>query len=358
MKTMRIGARRILGMLAALMLLAGVTSCENEFSPNGEWQDIPVVYCILDQDDDTTYVRVQRCFLGEGNMYQFAAVADSNYYPVGSIAVRMEKWRTWRDNAGQVHAAGDSPESVFNFDAYQTSHSDGIFPSGMQPIFVCNTAGQLDSGYLYRLFVTKTSNGDTLAQAETQLITGRLRLMQPNNQTKFNFTGAAGNKWCDFTWTTLDNGRQYQPVVRFYYRDFIVDHSQGVPDTTITDHYIDIPCNIVKSSMNHASSVLTTRLSQSTFLSELSANITDTVNKNIVDTVDIYMRCCTEDMAAFMYSNSPSNSINQDRFLYTNINGGLGVFAARRTHIYFTVSTPAAQTSDYVKSIKALGLGF
>ncbi|MCR4828434.1 MAG: hypothetical protein K5864_03125 [Bacteroidales bacterium] len=358
MKTRQKGVRYLLGVLLATTMMAALSSCETEFSPNGEWQDIPVVYCVLDQDDDTTYVRVQRCFLGEGNMYQFASIADSNYYPAGSIAVRMEKWRLWQDNAGQFHTTGDAPMTVFNFDADQTNHAGGTFPGGMQPIFVCNTGGQLDSGYLYRLIVTKTATGDTLALAETQLITGRMRLIKPNNQTKFNFTGASGNKWCDFTWSTLDNGREYQPVVRFYYRDYVVDHSQSMPDTTITDHSIDIPCNIVKSSMNSASTVLTTRLAQSTFLSALSSNITDTLNKNIVDTVDIYMYCCTEDLAAFMYSNSPTNSINQDRFLYTNIQGGLGVFASRRTHIYFTVNTPNAQNSDYVKSIKALGLGF
>ena len=54
-------------LIAASLLLS---ACEVEFSPNAEWREIPVVYCVLDQDDDTTFVRVERCFLGEGNIYQ------------------------------------------------------------------------------------------------------------------------------------------------------------------------------------------------------------------------------------------------------------------------------------------------
>ncbi len=52
-------------LFAASLLLA---SCEVDFSPNASWREIPVVYCVLDQDDDTSYVRVERCFLGEGSI--------------------------------------------------------------------------------------------------------------------------------------------------------------------------------------------------------------------------------------------------------------------------------------------------
>ena len=39
------------------------TSCEVEFDPNEEWKAVTVVYGVLDQDDDTTFVRVQKGFL-------------------------------------------------------------------------------------------------------------------------------------------------------------------------------------------------------------------------------------------------------------------------------------------------------
>ena len=45
---------------------------------------------------------------------------------------------------------------------------------------------------------------------------------------------------------------------------------------------------------------------------------------------DIYIRACNEDLYAYF------NSVDagSDGSVYTNIEGGLGIFAARRTHIY------------------------
>lgn len=343
----------LLTLLAATWMLA---SCKVEFSPNGQWSNIPVVYCLLDQDDDTTYVRVQRCFMGEGNQYQFAANPDSNNYPQGFITVQMEEWLTWKDNAGAVHYYGDAPVQIFDFQYATIDKQEGAFYGGSQPVYVCPTAGQLDSGRYYRLVITQTATGDTIAQAETLLLAGRIRLNNPNSNTLFRFTGTTNNKSCKITFTPIDNGRKYQPIVRFYYRDFVVTQTGGIPDTLITPHYIDIKCPEVKSNMTEL--ILTSDLSQSSFLGAIRSAITDTVNKNIVDTVDIYIQCCNQDLSAYMYSTSPTNTINQDRYNYTNIEGGLGIFAARRTHIYFTVRTPSSQNDDYVKQIASLGLGF
>ena len=76
--------------LFSLSLLPLLTvSCEVEFSPNAEWKEIPVVYCLLDQDDDTTWARVERCYLGDGSIYDYGSISDSINYPLGSIEVKL-----------------------------------------------------------------------------------------------------------------------------------------------------------------------------------------------------------------------------------------------------------------------------
>ena len=79
-------------ILAVGLLL---TSCEVDFSPNAPWKEVPVVHCLLDQDDDTTWVRVEKCFLGEGNIYTYGAVSDSINYPKDSIIVRLLAFDYW-----------------------------------------------------------------------------------------------------------------------------------------------------------------------------------------------------------------------------------------------------------------------
>lgn len=347
--------KHILIAISALLLFA---SCEVEFSPNDQWHNIPVVYCLLDQDDDTTFVRVQRCFLGEGNQYRYAAIFDSVNYPQGSVTVLMEEWNTWIDNDGERHQYGDSPRRIYNFDyTLLTDKDSGIFFNTLQPVYFCPTGGQLDTTCLYILKVIQNASGDTIAKAHTLLIRGNMKLQQPNNVTLFQFGGASGNKSCDIKWTTIRNARQYQPIVRFYYRDFIINRSQIPWDTTITPHFIDIPCNVIKSNLRE--NVCSTKLEQNTFLSYIKKSLEgDTCNKNVIDTVDIFIHCGTEDLAAYLYASHPLATINQEPFIYTNIEGGIGVFAARRTHIFFRIGTPLSSASDYIKSLKELGVGF
>ena len=213
----------------------------------------------------------------------------------------------------------------------------------------------LDTNSLYRLRVVKTATGDTIVRAETRLIYGETKLNTPNNNTFFQFSGSS--KDCRIEWTTMRQARQYQPIVRFRYRDFLVNFDHTPIDTTITYHHIDIPGNTVNSNLDERS--LFTSMDMNYFLSTVRNNISDvTTPKNIIDTVDIFIVCCTESLNAYLYANHPAGGINQEPFEYTNIEGGLGIFAARRRHVSFKINTPNSALSLYVKSLKELGVGF
>ncbi len=70
-------------------------SCENELDINAEWEDIPVIYSILDSGsyhdkdedgnlifNDEHYVRIQKSFLGNLAAYEMAQQGDSIYYNI------------------------------------------------------------------------------------------------------------------------------------------------------------------------------------------------------------------------------------------------------------------------------------
>ena len=64
-----------------LLLLPVLFSCNKELKVNANWKDVTVVYGLLDQTADTTFIKVTKAFLGEGNALQFAQVPDSSNYP-------------------------------------------------------------------------------------------------------------------------------------------------------------------------------------------------------------------------------------------------------------------------------------
>lgn len=358
----RLITKQILPLLSLLLLFV---SCKVEFSPNAEWKEIPAVYCVLDQDDDTTCVRVQRCYLGQGSAYDYTTVYDSVNYPEGSITVRLEEWNAKKDADSMLHAVGSAPRKVYDF-AYQLGNDkdSGLFSYPGQPVYVCRTQGQLDSTCLYRLVVLKNATGDTLATATTQLLWGNMKLTRPNNSTKFDFSGT-GNKVCQFSFSALQGGRRYQPMVRFYYRNYYLqDNGTGGYDTIRTPHSVDVDAGYMKSSMR--SSEEKYEYSQGAFLSAIAAAVQgDPRSKFVVDTVDIYMRVCNEDLSLYLYSHELNGSgITQSDYTYTNIKNGdtslsaVGIFAARRTHIMFTVQSPGAANSAYKKALDSLHVGF
>ena len=304
--------------LLGLVLL--FTACEVEFSPNAEWKNVPVVYCLLDQDDDTTWVRVQRCYLSDENVYSFGSVSDSINYPQGSISVTLLAYD------------GETLKDSMDFEYVVRDHDGGNFASQSQPLYRCFTQGRLKENYRYKLMV-RNADGTVLASSElislikkpegdifrkptlTSLPDGRTM-----GQFGFYDQNAGSTEYCRIEWAPFENARLYQPKVRFYYEE------QG------ERKYVDVLCQKVKSGNGNSS--IGIFYPRYTFLEDLKAKLVDdTCRKVYLKYVDLYVTSCSEDMNAYLATAVSGGTLGQEVELYSNINGGIGVFAARRTHV-------------------------
>ena len=321
---------RLLLLISAAALL--FASCEVEFSPNAEWKEVPVVYCVLDQDDSISYVRVERCYLAEGDIYAPGRVSDSINYPEGALRVTLYQ----QDGSGALVDSID-----FGYDTLD--HAEGSFAAAGQPIYSAVTHHRLrnDASFTYILKVRHAADGKVIASSSTKPIvkTNSVLISDPNNNHKFGFRPGSS---CDIKWYTLTNGRLYQPRVRFYYKEG--------PDTM----FVDITCPQVLNSRNSTDMHL--QYGQSEFLTALKAALQDDPNpKTYLKTVDIYLLVCNEDLNAYM---STVSSTYADA-VWSNIEGGLGVFAARRTHLFKNVPADESDTpgSGLYALLRDLGVG-
>lgn len=307
---------KIIKKIYLLPLLAlALTGCEVEFSPNAEWKETPVVYCLLDQDDDTTWVRVEKCFLAEGNIRQYGGISDSINYPAGALEVSMLA----------VKESGVVDSLSFTYTLRE--HADGDFAAEGQPIYYCYTKNRLRQDCYYILRIRRTADNSVLAEASTALIvapTGAMPVVQPNDNIPFGFSWTRN---CKITWRTYNNVRLYQPIVRFYYTYKYLDN-----DT----HYVDFPC-ATRLTPPYADTY-TIQYSRDAFLAGVAKYFEgDTNTKGYPKLFDIYITMCDENMYAYMQSSSSGSALDQGGEVFTNISGGLGVFGARRTHVYRTV---------------------
>lgn len=320
--------RFILLALAAWL----VTSCEVEFSPNAEYVETPVVYCVLDQDDDTTWVRVEKCFLEEGSIYDYGSQSELYTYPLGTLRVTLIAYR-------QGHQV-----SAVNLADTLCPRADGVFDNGLQPLYY--TTVSLDTTCMYKLEVRHADNDSLIAYTDSiplLLQTDERLIITPSNTQRFRFISGR----CRIAWNALENARHYQPFVRFYYAE------NG--DTL----YQDLFCN------SESTGRLSTDYALQSFLGALKSALEgDTNHKEYVEYVDIYLTACDENLHVYMNSVNSGSNLNQSTDNYTNIHGGMGVFAARRTHLFKNLQSdnsmnPINSSSPGLRAyLKELGIGF
>jgi len=90
--------RSLFGLLMLLFLLS---ACDNELNVRADYEDLTVLYAILDPKEDTNYVRVQRAYLGDAPASASYNETDSLYYDTADIQVLI---RTLDSDNGQVLA--------------------------------------------------------------------------------------------------------------------------------------------------------------------------------------------------------------------------------------------------------------
>ena len=67
-----------------------IASCTTDFELNAEYDEIPVIFGILDQSVDTQFVKINKSFIGNGNNTSYAAINDSSLY--SNVIGRVEEY--------------------------------------------------------------------------------------------------------------------------------------------------------------------------------------------------------------------------------------------------------------------------
>jgi hypothetical protein len=300
-----------------LVFVAGFTSCKTDFDINAEPEDITVAFGLLDQNDDAHYIKITRAFLGEEDALVMAQdPANSTYGDALSVTV-------------EEYTNETLSRTFYCYDTLITDKEDGVFYYPNQEIYVFH--GNLNVNSTYTLNIVNNETGKTVT-AETGLVndfTVEKPYYNPGNP-QLSFVSNNGQYSSSVAkWKSAKNGRLYEPVFRFHYREVNLTTS----DTT--DKYIDWRLTSVKSSLLDGGENLETSYNSEAFYSYLEASIAADYNiYRIIGKIDFIMSVGGDDLSTYIDLNKPSSSIIQERPVYTNISkGGIGLFSCRHTKI-------------------------
>lgn len=72
-------------------------SCTNELDVTAPYKDTTIVYGLLSPNDSVQYIKIYKAFLGDGNAYTFAQVADSFYFK-DVLTVNLIRTKSGKEN--------------------------------------------------------------------------------------------------------------------------------------------------------------------------------------------------------------------------------------------------------------------
>jgi len=275
-------------------------SCDKDVELLADYEDIPIVYGLINPVDSISYLRIEKAFLTNGDIFEAAAIADSNLYPY-ELDVRL-----YSDNI-----------SISFHDTLIHNKEGGIFYAPDMTVYYAVTNGLLNDEDEYFLEITNPVTG-TVVTSSTSLIDGsRLKINDPVNKISFD-----GDDNIEIT--SIANGRLYDITLRYNYKEVNINTN----DTTW--HYVDWILPSQTSLYLTGGENIYFLYSGDAFYANLLQQIPENNSVfRLTGNCDVIVSVADETFNVYMDVNSPSTSLVIDRPSFTNIENGYGIFASR-----------------------------
>ena len=294
-------------ILLMLISLALFNRCSNDVDINASYEQITVVYGLLDPNDSLTYLKINKAFLGDDNALIMAQVPDSSQFPE-KLDVRM-----WRE---------DNPENIFYFDTTTiTDKEDGIFYNPNQIVYVSPLQPEVDKKYMLSILY----KGDEIS-SETSTFNFRMAdITTPGFALKIRIDNTTDPK--PVIWNRKEQAPRYNVTIRFHFKEVFEDS----PDTVYRyiDWFKDTKKSLVGAEVESYYTGNTFYVALETYVPYPDEAEEARVLSRYTSTVQFIVEAGGTELNTYMEVNEPSSSIIQERPEYTNITNGIGILSAR-----------------------------
>jgi hypothetical protein len=330
-------------LLAAIFTL-GFTRCTTDVDLTAPYVSIPVVFGLLDAEADTQWVRINRTWLGDGDQTQIALISDSSEYETSRLSTRF------------VEVVNEIDTRVFELKdtLLQNKDEDGVFFAPEHQAYYAATRGSesLNPDALYRLEIVIDDSIDV--KAVTNMISVSVgNIQQPPaglNNIKLNFANVGPSQVVypnyPFKWRSTAGASRYDAVLLVH----VIEHNWADDFQTVLDssraRTIEMPIGTVDPSSDVGNQELEKLFDGRVFFTTLSTRLDKNIritrelgvwdaDSQIARAFDFLLIVANETLAIYLDVNAPVTGIIQERPEYSNVSGGLGLWASRTTQGVF-----------------------
>lgn len=331
--------KKYFSFVIVIVILVFANSCETDFTTIAPYEDITIVYGILDSKEAVQYVKINKAFLSETDVLTYALEPDSNQY-LYKLEVAIEERSESGDllntyvldtttiydkEYGQFYA----PEQVlYQFDKTGDPYEIKYIIEGLN-----DTIGiiyfYLNEESTYKLKIKNPESGKEIT-AETDLVKD-FRILKPGFGLTIRFVPDPIAPM-EFEWEKADNGAKYEFELRFNYGEW----KWGSQDTTYK--YIVLASSSVSGPPG--GNTLSYYYNSADFFTSCDILIPysdpaeeEQVRERYSSKVDVIVSVAETEFAKYMEVNEPSTGIIQEKPNYTNIDNGLGIYSSRLQNI-------------------------
>ena len=307
--------RIILSIFSVFAFMILFNACSTDVDLYADYKDITVVYGLLDSGKDTNYVKINKAFLGPGNAFDIALIADSCNYPYKLDANIIETRSPASSNNFQV-------TRILPLDTLTIHTKDsGIFYAPDQLVYYTPEKIKLNNDQYKYKYLLEINKGDTVLKAETDIVGGGY--FGPDSKP-LGFKADQGT----IKWYPCPNAVVYEVVVNFYFTEVGPNNDsvkRCMPWSMGTYHASELTQDHGKFVITYKSSLFYTSLAR--FLGNDTLQNVDRVISDYC--LGVSVSAGGEELYNFISVNGPSSSLVQSIPEYTNIKGGYGVFSSR-----------------------------
>lgn len=342
-------ARYLYATIGLLALVSGFTACENELVVNADWEEVTVVYGLINPTDDSNFVRIQRGYLNEGgSALLFSQNPDSIYFD--TLDVKLAEYTDGVETA------------VYNLNRVDGNRigrtkDSGLFANEVNWLYLCTNPIQ-ESSFLidieYRLVVVNPETGNVVTASALAL--GPAQVNNPVN-----------DRFRTLTFRDVNPGNVVIEYVTgtdavSYNIEFVFRYKEAPASDTGNWTVKEVKWSPIKNRTTGSTRgfVEKSALVQSFAFYEYIASVIpekpDYVRKPI--DMDLNIIGGGEDLSTYISLSKPSLGIVQKRPEYTNVENGLGIFSCRHIRRYQNLFISDIMKADLRNSPTVAHLNF
>lgn len=296
--------RYLLLIITTLFIFSG---CSNDVDINASYQDILVVYGLLDPNEDTTYIKINKAFLGPENALIMAKIRDSSEVSE-KLVVKL-----WPE---------DDPSGLVTFDTITVNNKDtGTFYNPYQQFYYSPFTPEVNTKYLLQIIykgIEVTSHAHTIEKFTYADI------KKPGFAKAIGFDYDIVNP---VIWNRKEQAPRYDLTIRFNFKEIW----EGQTDTVyrFIDWHKDTKKTIIGDEVESYYNGSTFFTALEYYVAYEDAGLESQVLRRYTGIVEFIVEAGGTELNTYMEVNEPSSSIIQDRPQYSNINNGVGIFSSR-----------------------------